>query len=170
MACHPASQPLVADTHCWRTVLPQSGSVHASLWPDTTLGPHDRTPATCPCTGQLHHSSAELQRPWLCRDQAPWQARAHTFPAVVEVLGQCLATRYTAFAQDLWRTAVGAFNTIVSTGLPAVNIAALDGVDTRPCWQALALAFHAFLLGDSALGEDAGPPLWGAGAIPETAA
>ena len=69
-----------------------------------------------------------------------------------------MATRYTAFGQDLWRTAVGAFNTLVSTGLPAVNIAALDGLDTKPCWQALAGAFHAFLLGDSLPDEDAGRP------------
>ena len=67
-----------------------------------------------------------------------------------------MATRYTAFGQDLWRTAVGAFNTLVSTGLPAVNIAALDGLDTRPCWQALAGAFHAFLLGDSLLQDEPG--------------
>ena len=81
------------------------------------------------------------------RDQAPWQARAATFPAVVDTLGQCMATRYTAFAQDLWRTAVLSFGTVVSSGLPAVNIAALDGLDTAACWQALAGAFEAFLLG-----------------------
>ena len=43
--------------------------------------------------------------------------------------------------------AVTAFGTVVSSGLPAVNIAALDGIDTSACWRALAGAFEAFLLG-----------------------
>ena len=66
-----------------------------------------------------------------------------------------MATRYTALGQDLWRTAVVAFGTVVSSGLPAVNIAALDGADTAACWQALAGAFEAFLLGPPA--QEPGP-------------
>ena len=69
-----------------------------------------------------------------------------------------MATRYTAFGQDLWRTAVTAFGTVVSSGLPAVNIAALDGVDTGACWQALATAFEAFLLGPEHLEPEPGMP------------
>lgn len=68
-----------------------------------------------------------------CRDQAPWQARAATFAAVVDTLGQCMATRYTAFAQDLWRTVSRAQQDALEThgkaaDLPGQHLASLLSV------------------------------------------
>lgn len=53
----------------------------------------------------------------LCRDQAPWQARAATFAPVVSALGSCMAIRYSCPAEPLWRTAAEAFNSVRSTNL-----------------------------------------------------
>ncbi|KAK9811035.1 hypothetical protein WJX73_008056 [Symbiochloris irregularis] len=85
----------------------------------------------------------------LYRDQVPWEARSATFPAVVAALGSCLALRYTLPSSPLWRTAVQSFTTVVSAGLPAVNIAAVTGDESPPegCWSSLAEAFEGFLLG-----------------------
>lgn len=64
----------------------------------------------------------------VCRDHAPWQAKATTFAAVVSSLAQCMAMRYTAYTQNLWRVAAAAFNAVVAAGLPAVNIAYVNQV------------------------------------------
>ena len=50
------------------------------------------------------------------------------FAAVVSSLGACMAVRYTAYAQNLWRVAANAFNSVVAAGLPAVNIACVQQV------------------------------------------
>lgn len=83
-----------------------------------------------------------------CRDQVPWEARAATFPAVVQALAECLALRFTLPGATLWRSAVSALIVIVSAGIPAINIAAVNEEAPLPpgCWSALADAFEAFLL------------------------
>ena len=93
---------------------------------------------------------------WGSRDQAPWEARAATFPAVVRALGQCMGLRFTAIDSNLWRVAVRAFTAVVSAGLPAVNIAAVNGEEPPPpdCWSALAEAFEGLLLAAHLEGED----------------
>ncbi|KAK9868608.1 hypothetical protein WJX84_001848 [Apatococcus fuscideae] len=85
----------------------------------------------------------------LYRDHAPWQAKATTFAAVISSLGQCMALRYTAYAQDLWRVAAGAFNAVIAAGLPAVNIAFVNQETSMPeeAWPSLAEAYRLFLLG-----------------------
>jgi hypothetical protein len=85
----------------------------------------------------------------LGRDQAPWQARAQTFAAVAAALGDCMATRFACPETGLWRAAAEAFNSIVASGLPAVNIAYVNGDGEPPdaAWPALAGAFRKFLLG-----------------------
>lgn len=50
-----------------------------------------------------------------CRDQAPWQARAATFAAVVSALGRCMAMRYSRPAENLWRAAAEAFNAVCTS-------------------------------------------------------
>lgn len=84
----------------------------------------------------------------LYRDQVPWEARAATFPAVVQALAECLALRFTLPGATLWRSAVSALIIIVSAGIPAINIAAVNEEAPLPpgCWSALADAFEAFLL------------------------
>ena len=42
-----------------------------------------------------------------------------------------MALRYTAYAQDLWRVAAGAFNAVIAAGLPAVNIAFVNQVRVK---------------------------------------
>lgn len=59
----------------------------------------------------------------LYTDHAPWQVKASQFSAVVEGLGHCMATRYTAYHADLWRVATSAFCSVVTAGLPSVNVA-----------------------------------------------
>ena len=79
-----------------------------------------------------------------CREQVPWQQRAANMAALVTGVGECMATRFTVFGENLWRVAVAAFNAIVAIGLPAVNIACVN--DDRPpepkVWTALAQAFE----------------------------
>ena len=83
------------------------------------------------------------------RDQAPWQARAATFAAAVTSLGECMGTRHSAAAGNLWRAAAVAFNAVVAAGLPAVNIAYVNKEVEAPqdAWPALAQAFSTALLG-----------------------
>ena len=55
-----------------------------------------------------------------------------------------MATRYTVFGENLWRVAVSAFNAVVETGLPAVNISYVNN-DQPPgpeVWTALANTFE----------------------------
>ena len=95
------------------------------------------------------HLSAWMWR-WLrvggpaCREQVPWQQRAANMAALVTGVGECMATRFTVFGENLWRVAVVAFNAIVAIGLPAVNIACVN--DDQPpepkVWTALAQAFE----------------------------
>eukprot|EP00884_Botryococcus_braunii_P011070 jgi/Botrbrau1/19965/Bobra.0059s0081.1 len=96
--------------------------------------------------------------PWrrLCRllptctgIKPPGRRGAGMFPAVITSLSGCMATRYTSFQEGLWRAAVPAFTTVVSAGLPAINIAYINGDELPPdhCWSALAEAFEIFLLG-----------------------
>jgi hypothetical protein len=79
------------------------------------------------------------------------------FPAVVTSLAACMATRYTLYNEGLWRAAVPAFTTVVSAGLPAINIAYINGDELPPgdCWTALAEAFETFLLGSGAEAPEA---------------
>jgi len=74
----------------------------------------------------------------------PWQQRAANMAALVLGLGECMATRYTVFGENLWRVAVAAFNAVVETGLPAVNISYVN--DDQPpgpeVWTALAHTFE----------------------------
>ena len=79
-----------------------------------------------------------------CRDQAPWQQRAGNLASLVAGIGECAASRYTNFSENLWRVAVTTFNAVVELGLPAVNISYVN--DEQPpgpaVWQALAHAFE----------------------------
>jgi hypothetical protein len=52
----------------------------------------------------------------LYKDHAPWEVRAALFSEVVEALGQCMATRYTSYFDNLWRVAATAFTSIVGAG------------------------------------------------------
>ena len=74
----------------------------------------------------------------------PWQERASCLAVIADGLGRCMASRYTAYSQDLWRVAAAAFNTIVVAGLPAVNIVYANGDVPPPpeTWAALAHAFE----------------------------
>lgn len=86
----------------------------------------------------------------LCRESAPWQARASMFCPTVTVLGKCMATRYTAYSENLWRAAAAVFNSIVNLGLPAVNKAYFNPQDLTPptsSWTCLAEVLEWFLLG-----------------------
>uniref|UniRef100_A0A7S0NBW2 Mon2 C-terminal domain-containing protein n=1 Tax=Chlamydomonas leiostraca TaxID=1034604 RepID=A0A7S0NBW2_9CHLO len=70
---------------------------------------------------------------WMCRvadtvagwykDSVPWQVRVATFPALVSSLSECMAMRHVDPNDELWRTASKAFNAIVQSGLPSINIA-----------------------------------------------
>lgn len=86
----------------------------------------------------------------LCRDSVPWQARAGMFCPIVNVLGKCMATRYTAYSENLWRAAASVFNSIINSGLPAVNKAYFNPQDATPptsSWACLAEVLEWFLLG-----------------------
>lgn len=74
----------------------------------------------------------------------PWQQRASNLAMLVTGIGECMATRFTAFRENLWRVAVPVFNAIVSAGLPAVNIAYLndDNPPGEEVWTALAQTFE----------------------------
>ena len=73
-----------------------------------------------------------------------------------------MATRYALYADNLWRAAAAAFNTVVASGLPALSLASIGSEaaeasaghsmrSTRQAsiepWPALAIAFEAFLVG-----------------------
>lgn len=91
------------------------------------------------------------------------------FPAVLSSLAACLATRYTAFQEGLWRAAAPAFTTVVSAGLPAINIAYINGDELPPddCWSALAESFEIFLLGSLVEDDAPGPEVPGDPAGPQ---
>lgn len=92
----------------------------------------------------------------LYKDSAPWEARARTFCPLITVLGKCMATRYTAYSENLWRAAAAVFNSIVNCGLPAVNISYTDQGQEPPraAWQCLAEVFEWFLLGTRVVALD----------------
>lgn len=86
------------------------------------------TPGDAHAMQRTVYTSAAMQRVVqallsLYTDAAPWQVKAAQFSAVVEGLGHCMATRYTAYHADLWREATSAFCSIVTAGLPSVNAA-----------------------------------------------
>jgi hypothetical protein len=80
--------------------------------------------------------------------------------ALVAGLGECMATRYTVFGQNLWRVAVSSFNAVVETGLPAVNISYVN--DDQPpgpeVWTALAHTFEWSATRPSLHSSQAPPP------------
>ncbi|CAD7699922.1 unnamed protein product [Ostreobium quekettii] len=81
-------------------------------------------------------------------EQAPYPIRVALFNPVVAALARCMVSRYVSFEKGLWSKAAAAFNTVVTAGLPAINIASSGGgtVQQSP-WEVLAAAFEAFLLG-----------------------
>ena len=92
----------------------------------------------------------------VCRESAPWQARASMFCPLVTVLGKCMATRHTAYSEGLWRAAATVFNSVVNCGLPAVNMS-FSHQDPDPptaAWQCLAEVFEWFLLGTRVIALD----------------
>ena len=78
------------------------------------------------------------------------------FCPLVTILGKCMATRYTAYGEGLWRAAAAVFNSIVNCGLPAVNIAYNDqeGDPPKAAWACLAEVFDWFLLGTRVVALD----------------
>ena len=78
------------------------------------------------------------------------------FCPLVRILGKCMATRYTAYGEGLWRAAAAVFNSIVNCGLPAVNMAYTDHEQEPPkaAWQCLAEVFEWFLLGTKVVALD----------------
>ncbi len=44
------------------------------------------------------------------------------FAPVVTALGECLATRYTAYGQNLWRATAKGFSEVVASGVMDVSI------------------------------------------------
>lgn len=79
------------------------------------------------------------------------------FCPIVTVLGKCMATRYTAYSENLWRAAATVFNSIVNSGLPAVNKAYFNPQDLTPpasSWTCLAETLEWFLLGTYAVAAD----------------
>ena len=77
------------------------------------------------------------------------------FCPLVTVLGKCMATRYTAYSEGLWRAAAAVFNSVVSCGLPAVNMS-YSNQDEPPtaAWHCLAEVFEWFLLGTRVIALD----------------
>lgn len=72
------------------------------------------------------------------------------FCPILTVLGKCMATRYTAFGENLWRSAASVFNSVVNLGLPAVNKAYYNPQEQTPptkAWAGLAEVLEWFLLG-----------------------
>ena len=78
------------------------------------------------------------------------------FCPLIRILGKCMATRYTAYGEGLWRAAAAVFNSIVNCGLPAVNMAYTDHEQEPPkaAWQCLAEVFEWFLLGTKVVALD----------------
>ena len=78
------------------------------------------------------------------------------FCPLIRILGKCMATRYTAYGEGLWRAAATVFNSIVNCGLPAVNMAYTDHEQEPPkaAWQCLAEVFEWFLLGTRVVALD----------------
>ena len=78
------------------------------------------------------------------------------FCPLVRILGKCMATRYTAYGEGLWRAAAAVFNSIVNCGLPAVNMAYTHHEQEPPkaAWQCLAEVFEWFLLGTRVVALD----------------
>ncbi len=78
------------------------------------------------------------------------------FCPLVRILGKCMATRYTAYGEGLWRAAAAVFNSVVNCGLPAVNMAYTDHEQEPPkaAWQCLAEVFEWFLLGTTVVALD----------------
>ena len=78
------------------------------------------------------------------------------FCPLVTVLGKCMATRYTAYSEGLWRAAAAVFNSIVNCGLPAVNLAygTPEQEPPKATWQCLAEVFEWFLLGTHVIALD----------------
>ena len=78
------------------------------------------------------------------------------FCPLITVLGKCMATRYTAYSEGLWRAAAAVFNSVVNSGLPAVNMS-YSNQDQEPptaAWQCLAEVFEWFLLGTQVVALD----------------
>lgn len=78
------------------------------------------------------------------------------FCSLVTVLGKCMATRYTAYGEGLWRAAAAVFNSVVHSGLPAVNMSYSSQEHQPPtaAWQCLAEVFEWFLLGTRVVALD----------------
>lgn len=97
---------------------------------------------------KLHSLDCGLNQSLICRDQVPWQQRAGNLAALVAGIGECMASRYTNLAEQVWRVAVPSFNAIVELGLPAVNISYVN--DEEPpgpdVWRALTHAFEGYAL------------------------
>jgi len=113
----------------------------------------------------------ELVAGWY-RDHVPWQVRVSTFPVLVSALSECMATRHTDPADELWRAAARAFVAVVQSGLPSINItsqsarqshsglsamhggavaaaAGQHGTISSDSWPLLVRAFEMFLLGQN---------------------
>ena len=105
--------------------------------------------------GKIWSASAPKAACFDCRESAPWQARASMFCPLVTVLGKCMATRYSAYSEGLWRAAAAVFNSVVNCGLPAVNMS-YSNQDQPPtaAWQCLAEVFEWFLLGTRVIALD----------------
>lgn len=78
------------------------------------------------------------------------------FCPIITVLGKCMATRYTAYREGLWRAAAAVFNSVVNCGLPAVNMSYSNEDQEVPtaAWQCLAEVFEWFLLGTRVVALD----------------
>lgn len=78
------------------------------------------------------------------------------FCPLITVLGKCMATRYTAYSEGLWRAAAAVFNSVVNCGLPAVNMSYSNQNHEAPtaAWQCLAEVFEWFLLGTRVVALD----------------
>lgn len=78
------------------------------------------------------------------------------FCPLITVLGKCMATRYTAYSEGLWRAAAAVFNSVVNCGLPAVNMSYSNQDLEAPtaAWQCLAEVFEWFLLGTRVVALD----------------
>lgn len=79
-----------------------------------------------------------------CREEVPWQQRAANLSMCLNGIAECMATRYSYFSEHLWRSAVSAFITVVTVGVPAVNIAYVNNEQPpdSQVWSALSKAFE----------------------------
>lgn len=66
-------------------------------------------------------------------------------------LRRCMATRHTAPRDPLWRSAAAAFQTCMSAGVPATNIAYVSKAPPTGIWEALAVALEGFFLAEASL-------------------